>query len=47
MFVSYPINNLSISNYIVSSDKNNIKYDLYGVIEHSDTLNSGHYKVIF
>ena len=46
MFVSYPINNLDISNYIVGPDKNNAKYDLYGVIEHTGTLNSGHYKAI-
>ena len=46
MFVSYPINNLDISNYIVGQDKNNAKYDLYGVIEHTGTLNSGHYKAI-
>jgi uncharacterized UBP type Zn finger protein len=46
MFVSYPIHNLDISNYIVGPDKNNVKYDLYCVIEHHGTLNSGHYKAI-
>jgi ubiquitin C-terminal hydrolase len=45
-FVSYPIKNLDLSNYIVGPDKNNVKYDLYGVIEHSGTLNSGHYMAI-
>ena len=45
-FVSYPIKNLDLSNYIVGPDKNNVKYDLYGVIEHIGTLNSGHYTAI-
>ena len=46
MFVSYPTNNLDISNFIVGPDKNNAKYDLYGVIEHIGSLNSGHYMAI-
>jgi len=44
-FVSYPTN-LDITNYIVGQNKNEVKYNLYGVIEHTGTLNSGHYKAI-
>ena len=45
-FVSYPINDLDLSSYIVGPEKKNTKYDLYGVIQHSGSLNGGHYTAI-
>ena len=45
-FVTYPINDLDLSEYIVGPDKTNSKYDLYAVIEHSGNLEYGHYTAI-
>ena len=47
-FVSYPINDLDLGEYIVGHEKNNIntKYDLYGVVQHFGSLNGGHYTAI-
>ena len=45
-FVTYPINDLDLSEYIVGPDKTNSKYDLYGVIKHSGNLERGHYTAI-
>ena len=45
-FISYPVNNFDISEYIVGPEKEKAKYDLYGVIEHYGTLNQGHYTAI-
>ena len=45
-FVSYPIKDFNLSEYIVGPEKNNIKYDLYGVIQHFGSLNGGHYTAI-
>ena len=44
--VSYPINDLDLSKYIVGPEKKNAKYDLYGVIQHTGSLNEGHYTAI-
>ena len=46
-FVSYPITDLNLSDYIVGpeKDKNNI-YDLYGVVQHFGSLSGGHYTAI-
>ena len=45
-FVEYPVNDFDLSEYIVGLDKTNSKYDLYGVIKHSGSLNGGHYTAI-
>ena len=45
-FVSYPINNFDIREYIEGPEKNNAIYDLYGIIEHFGTMSSGHYTAI-
>ena len=45
-FVSYPTDNLDIKEYIVGPEKDKAIYDLYGVIEHYGSLNSGHYTAI-
>ena len=46
-FVSYPINDLNLSDYKVGpeKEKNNI-YDLYGVVQHFGSLSRGHYTAI-
>ena len=46
IFVSYPINNFDIREYIVGPEKDKAIYDLYGVIEHYGTMNQGHYTAI-
>ena len=45
-FITYPINNFDIREYIVGPEKNKAIYDLYGVIEHYGTMNQGHYTAI-
>ena len=46
-FVSYPVNDFNLSEYIVGPEKNkDIKYDLYGVVQHFGSLNGGHYTAI-
>ena len=46
-FVSYPVNDFNLSEYIVGPEKNsNIKYDLYGIVQHFGSLNGGHYTAI-
>ena len=45
-FVTYPTDNLDIKEYIVGPEKDKAIYDLYGVIEHYGSLNSGHYTAI-
>ena len=46
-FVNFPINDLNLSEYIVGPEKDkNIKYDLYGLVQHFGSLNGGHYTAI-
>ncbi len=45
-YVAYPTDNLDIKEYIVGPEKDKAIYDLYGVIEHYGSLNSGHYTAI-
>jgi len=47
-FVSYPINDFDLGEYIVGPEKNNIntKYDLYGIIQHFGSLKEGKYSAI-
>ena len=45
-YVTYPLNNLDLSKYIVGPEKNKGIYDLYGIIQHFDSLNGGHYTAI-
>lgn len=42
-FIDFPLNDLSLSNNISSYVKNDISYDLYGVIRHLGNFNGGHY----
>lgn len=41
--IDFPINNLNFNDYNFKHYKNNAKYELYGVIQHTGNLNSGHY----
>lgn len=41
--VSFPLENLQIYKYSSDYNKLNFKYELYGVINHSGSLNCGHY----
>ena len=45
-YVTYPLNNLDLSKYIVGPEKNKGIYDLYGIIQHFGSLNGGHYTAI-
>ena len=45
-FVTYPIKNFDIREYIEGPEKNKAIYDLYGVIEHYGTVSQGHYTAI-
>ena len=42
-FINFPINNFSLSNFVIGSNKNTAIYDLYGVVEHFGGLQYGHY----
>ena len=43
IFIDFPINDLDLSKYVIGPEKNNISYDLYGIIEHIGGLDMGHY----
>ena len=46
-FVSYPIEDFNLREYIVGPEKEkDVKYDLYGVVQHFGSLNGGHYTAI-
>ena len=45
-FISYPVNNFSFENYVVSPELSKSKYDLFGIIEHFGGTEGGHYKAI-
>jgi ubiquitin carboxyl-terminal hydrolase 8 len=41
--ISYPIHCLDLSNYVIGYKKENYKYELYGVCNHSGGVMGGHY----
>lgn len=41
--VDYPLSNLNLSNYIVGPNKQFSNFQLYGIINHSGSFESGHY----
>jgi ubiquitin carboxyl-terminal hydrolase 8 len=41
--VSFPLENLDLSEYVVGYNKNSYKYDLYGICNHSGETRGGHY----
>ena len=43
IYISFPLDNLDLSEYVVGYKKNNYIYDLYGVCNHSGGVLGGHY----
>jgi ubiquitin carboxyl-terminal hydrolase 8 len=43
IYVSFPLDNLDLSNYIIGYKKETFKYELYGVCNHSGGVMGGHY----
>jgi len=43
ILVSFPLENLDLSKYVIGYKKNTYKYDLYGVCNHSGGVLGGHY----
>ena len=43
ILVSFPLENLDLSKYVVGYDKNKYVYDLYGICNHSGNVLGGHY----
>jgi ubiquitin carboxyl-terminal hydrolase 8 len=43
ILVTFPLENLDLSKYVVGYSKNNCKYDLFGVCNHSGGVMGGHY----
>jgi ubiquitin C-terminal hydrolase len=43
VLVSFPLNDLDLSSYVIGYKKENYKYDLYGVCNHSGNVMGGHY----
>ena len=43
VFISYPINNFDLSDYVIGPNKKKAIYNLYGVVEHFGSLSQGHY----
>jgi len=43
ILISFPLDNLDLSNYVIGYKKNSYKYELYGVCNHSGGVLGGHY----
>jgi ubiquitin carboxyl-terminal hydrolase 8 len=43
IFVTFPIDDLDLSDYVIGYKKENFKYELYGVCNHSGGVMGGHY----
>ena len=43
IFITFPFENLDLSNYVIGYKKNSYVYDLYGVCNHSGNVLGGHY----
>jgi len=43
LFISFPLDNLDLSKYVVGYKKKSYKYELYGVCNHSGSTSGGHY----
>jgi ubiquitin C-terminal hydrolase len=41
--VTFPLENLNLSKYVIGYKKNNYIYDLYGICNHSGSTHGGHY----
>lgn len=43
IFISFPLDDLDLSKYIIGYKKNSYKYELYGICNHSGGVHGGHY----
>ena len=43
ILISFPLDDLDLSNYVIGYKKDNYKYELYGVCNHSGGVMGGHY----
>ena len=43
IFISFPLDDLDLSSYVIGYKKDNYKYELYGVCNHSGSVMGGHY----
>uniref|UniRef100_A0A6C0KX66 USP domain-containing protein n=1 Tax=viral metagenome TaxID=1070528 RepID=A0A6C0KX66_9ZZZZ len=43
ILIDFPVENLDLSNYVIGYKKEQYKYDLYGICNHSGNVNGGHY----
>jgi ubiquitin C-terminal hydrolase len=43
ILISFPLDNLDLSKYVIGYKKNSYIYELYGVCNHSGGVNGGHY----
>lgn len=43
IYVTFPLDNLDLSAYVIGYKKDNFKYELYGVCNHSGCVMGGHY----
>ena len=41
--IKFPLENLDMSKYVLGYDKNNYKYDLFGICNHIGGVHGGHY----
>ena len=43
IFISFPLDDLDLSKYVIGYKKNSYKYELYGICNHSGGVHGGHY----
>ena len=43
ILISFPLDNLDLSKYVIGYKKNSYKYELYGICNHSGGVHGGHY----
>lgn len=43
ILITFPIDNLDLSNYVIGYKKNSYNYELYGICNHMGSSNGGHY----
>ncbi len=43
ILITFPLDNLNLSNYVIGYNKNNYNYELYGISNHSGSSSGGHY----
>lgn len=41
--IEFPVNSLNMADYSADNQQKELKYDLYGVVNHNGTCHTGHY----